>query len=45
MNDVAKKFFDILTTSLSVHNYFNNSTKLYSDLYNIYLAKSLNIYQ
>jgi len=34
MMDNAAKSFDILATSLSVlHNYFDSSTKLFSDLY------------
>jgi len=38
---IAAKNFDILTTSLSVlHNYFDSSTKLFS---NLYLAKFLDI--
>jgi len=29
----AAKSFDILAINLSVYNYFNNLTKLFSDLY------------
>jgi len=38
----AAKNFNILTTILSIHNYFDDPTKLFSDLY---LAKFLNISQ
>jgi len=33
MSDAAKGF-DILATSLSIHNYFDNQTKLFSNLSN-----------
>jgi len=42
MNNAAEGF-NILTTSLTIlHNYFDNLTKLFSDLY-IYVAKFLDI--
>jgi len=40
MSNAAKSFNILITTNLSVlYNYFNNSTKLFSDLY---LAKFFN---
>jgi len=37
----AAKIFDVLATSISIHNYFHSSTKLFLSLY---LAKFLDIF-